>query len=47
MGNCSITPLNNEQDSISLADSAGLALTIKDPNQFFFIDENYFYAGQV
>ncbi|RMZ95134.1 EF-hand domain-containing D1 [Brachionus plicatilis] len=46
IGNCSIISLNNDQDSISLANSAGLALTMKDPNQFFFIDDTYFYAGQ-
>lgn len=47
IGNCSIISLNNDQDSISLANSAGLALTMKDPNQFFFIDDTYFYAGEV
>lgn len=47
MGNCSVSPLDDDQDSISLANSAGMALTMKDPKQFFHIDDTYFYAGQV
>ncbi|CAF0709531.1 unnamed protein product [Brachionus calyciflorus] len=46
IGNCTAIPLENDLDTITLEGSGGLGVAMRDPNQFFFIDNTYFYAGQ-
>ena len=47
IGNCTSIPLEDEYDTSTLPNSGGLALTLRDPKQFFYIDDTYFFAGQV
>lgn len=46
-GNCSSFPLGQELDTTPLGITAGTGVTIKNPKQLFFIDDTYFFVGQV
>ncbi len=38
---------SNLPDTISISSGLAAAVKIKNPNEMFFLDDTYFYAGQV
>jgi hypothetical protein len=51
IGNCTIYPIGSQsQDAdefIGAVSQFGLFLDLKGPNELFFIDDTYYFAGQV
>ncbi len=47
MGNCSAFALGSDFDSLSLGSGLGTGLRLKTPKEFFYLDDTYFYIGQV
>jgi hypothetical protein len=47
MGNCSASALTAGSDSISLGSGLGMGLRLRSPEEFFHLDDTYFYVGKV
>ena len=53
LGNCSAFPLGSQFDVVSLGLGLGLGLgaskgiELKTPAEFFYLDESYYFTGQV